>query len=187
MKGKKHQIKDLVGQKFNKLTVVGFLGTNKKDMGIWECKCDCGNTTTALTYRLKNGGKKSCGCLNKRNDSNWTGYGEISGAFLCQLKHQAKKRGLKVSIDGKYLWELYLKQDKKCALSGMELIMIRDFRYKYRLQTASLDRIDNNKPYIKGNLQWVHKEVNFMKQNMTEDKLLYWCEKLLKHKENQDA
>ena len=29
--------------------------------------------------------------------------------------------------------------------------------------TASLDRIDSSKPYIKGNMQWLHKDVNIMK------------------------
>ena len=32
----------------------------------WLCACDCGNSTSAPTYRLRNGGVRSCGCLIKR-------------------------------------------------------------------------------------------------------------------------
>ena len=42
------EVKDLVGQKFGKLTVVeqhGFTNKNKHGFrqAIWYCKCDCGN------------------------------------------------------------------------------------------------------------------------------------------------
>ena len=29
----------------------------------WVCQCECGNTTTVVTSKLKNGLTKSCGCL----------------------------------------------------------------------------------------------------------------------------
>lgn len=36
--------------------------------------------------------------------------------------------------------------------------------------TASLDRIDSTKGYVEENVQWVHKDVNFMKSNLTEQR-----------------
>lgn len=58
------RIIDLVGQKFNRLTVI-----NKTDMKsgtnyLWECQCECGNITYATSSALKTGHKKSCGCLH---------------------------------------------------------------------------------------------------------------------------
>ena len=52
--------KDLTGQRFGKLTV---LGIHKKEDGkiFWECKCDCGNYCYPTTYKLKE--QKSCGCI----------------------------------------------------------------------------------------------------------------------------
>lgn len=49
--------KDLVGQRFGKLTVTRYLGNSK-----WECLCDCGNTTITTTGKLNNGEKSNCGC-----------------------------------------------------------------------------------------------------------------------------
>ena len=55
--------KDLTGQKFGRLTVVR--PTEKRDPSngavIWECRCECGNLTTATAGDLRK--KKSCGCL----------------------------------------------------------------------------------------------------------------------------
>jgi hypothetical protein len=61
---------NLTGQKFGKLTVVGFNSKRKytRKTGdiyyryYWDCKCDCGNNTIALGPSLKNGHTKSCGC-----------------------------------------------------------------------------------------------------------------------------
>ena len=53
------RLTDLSNQRFGKITVGKYLGNN-----YWECRCDCGNSTTALTNNLLNGNKKSCGCLS---------------------------------------------------------------------------------------------------------------------------
>jgi hypothetical protein len=46
---------------------------------------------------------------------------------------------------------------------------------KEKKQTASLDRIDSTKGYIKGNIQWVHKDVNKMKWNWNQSNFINWC------------
>ena len=57
--------KNLIGQKFGKLTVIK--ETNKRIDGkiVWKCKCDCGNTFYTNTSRLTSGNTRSCGCLSK--------------------------------------------------------------------------------------------------------------------------
>lgn len=52
----------LIGQKFNKLTIVG-LTTVERNRQKCICKCDCGNETLASLYELETGHKKSCGCF----------------------------------------------------------------------------------------------------------------------------
>ena len=56
---------NLEGMKFNHLTVIGPAGTDGRQHRLWECKCDCGNTTLATTSDLRHGHKKSCGCLKR--------------------------------------------------------------------------------------------------------------------------
>lgn len=56
---------DLAGQKFGRLTVIDEEGRNKHGQIIWECLCDCGNTTHSVGTSLKGGYAKSCGCSRK--------------------------------------------------------------------------------------------------------------------------
>lgn len=59
------KLQDLTGQVFERLTVLGVAGKDKRGSTLWECSCSCGHTTTALTYQLRSGLKKSCGCLSR--------------------------------------------------------------------------------------------------------------------------
>ena len=38
MKGKRHEIESLIGQKFHLLEPKEFVGTNSKNMGLWKFK-----------------------------------------------------------------------------------------------------------------------------------------------------
>ena len=56
--------KDLVKQKFGKLTVIK--DTNKRTSQgnvIWLCKCECGNNCEVSSHELLNNDTHSCGCL----------------------------------------------------------------------------------------------------------------------------
>lgn len=59
------KVENLVGQQFSRLTVLERAGSDKRGSALWKCQCTCGRITTALTYQLKSGAKKSCGCLSK--------------------------------------------------------------------------------------------------------------------------
>jgi hypothetical protein len=90
---------------------------------------------------------------------------------------------LKWSLTSEHLWNLFLKQERKCALSGVEIYFSKRCKpTKDDPQTASLDRIDSSKGYIRGNVQWVHKYVNNMKMSLSEETLLDYCAKIYKYK-----
>jgi len=57
---------DLTGQRFGKLKVIRRVESRIKNKPEWLCKCDCGNKSTVMGYRLRDGVTKSCGCV-KRN------------------------------------------------------------------------------------------------------------------------
>ena len=68
---KNPKFQDLIGQKFNKLTVIRqgpwqyFKCGDRKPT--WECECECGNITITQSNSLKSGGTKSCGkCVSSR-------------------------------------------------------------------------------------------------------------------------
>lgn len=53
----------LFGNKFGLLTPVNRVGRNYRLEVLWECMCDCGNTTIVKTSALTTGNTKSCGCF----------------------------------------------------------------------------------------------------------------------------
>lgn len=58
--------KDLMRQKFGRLTVIGYAGRQKgRGSCLWNCICECGNIITIRHECLMNGNTKSCGCLRR--------------------------------------------------------------------------------------------------------------------------
>ena len=175
-------MQDLTGQKFNMLTVlredVEFNSIPRKGgYKKWICKCDCGNEKSVGAAHLKNGQTKSCGCLQKRKGSEhplFNGAGEISGGFwydkvMRRAKKSATHRAIEITITPEYAWNLFVSQGEKCALSGLPLKMNDD---------ASLDRIDSSIGYVEGNVQWVHKDINIMKNKFNQDYFIDICKKI---------
>jgi hypothetical protein len=62
--GSKFHRLQLTGQRFGRLTVVGFAYI-KKGASYWDCICKCGNSKVALGSLLTSNQVKSCGCLAK--------------------------------------------------------------------------------------------------------------------------
>ena len=172
---KEVSVNDLTGKTFGKLIVLNRDPSAEKNKGsMWKCRCDCGKTKVVRGTSLTQGHVNSCGCMWKR-----TAYQDISGYFLCKIKNNASRRGLIFLVTPDYLWELYLKQNKRCLLTGIVLSMGRGARSIG--QTASLDRIDSSKGYVDGNVRWVHKDVNRMKWDMSDKIFFDWVKKISEH------
>lgn len=175
--------KDLIGKKINMLTVLSIekqsLTMSKEDYKA-KCKCDCGNIVIKNCINLKYKQVFSCGCLSKnrlynsgnRNKS-FKGVGDIGSSLFNMIKHNSKTRNICFELNIEYLWELFQKQSGKCALSGLDIKFGR-FRKKGET-TASLDRIDSNKGYVEGNVQWVHKDINQIKSIYDEKYFIKIC------------
>jgi hypothetical protein len=57
--------KDEIGNKYGRLTVIKETGERSAGSLVYECKCDCGNTTVVRATSLRDGSVRSCGCLQK--------------------------------------------------------------------------------------------------------------------------
>jgi len=170
---------DLIGEKFGRLEVIKLDHIEHKDKkhynAVWECWCVCGNITYISTNTLlSKRGTKSCGCFHKEKASEfcWRGTKDISGRYFSQIKTSAKRRNLEFNITIQQLQILLEKQDYKCALSFLPICCTRNRQTE---QTASLDRIDSTKGYVIDNIQWVHKDVNFMKQEYSQERFIEIC------------
>jgi hypothetical protein len=110
-------------------------------------------------------------------------YGEIHRSYLYLLKNRAHRKNLTFNLNGDYLWKLFLKQDKKCSLSGIELNFPEAWGSKSKTHiTASLDRIDSSKGYVVDNVQWVHKTINTMKMDMSDKQFISLCKMVANNK-----
>lgn len=59
-------LKDMTGQTFGELTVVGRAEVEDKHQARWICRCSCGDEVVVLGSILRKGDKKSCGCKSPR-------------------------------------------------------------------------------------------------------------------------
>jgi hypothetical protein len=149
----------------------------------YKCLCDCGEYLEVFKNNLIMGYTKSCGCLRKRTRrTTWKGYEEISGRLIGRIKHGAKIRNLEYNISNEFLWNLFLKQDRKCVITGYDINFAESYASEVISQTASLDRIDSSKGYVEGNVQWVHKDVNRLKSDWTLEKFHKLCEDITNYK-----
>lgn len=176
-------MRDISGQKFGKLTAVKDVARSRNGHVRWLCDCDCGNTKSILSTHLVSGKIKHCGCVKRPTGpkhKQWAGCGDISGGFWNQIQRGANgekgRKKLEFSITIEYAWSLFEKQKSKCALSGVDINLNRTFG-KFT-GTASLDRIDSGIGYVVGNVQWVHKDVNRMKNSYDQEYFIDVCKKI---------
>lgn len=170
---------NIKNQRFGKLIVLEKTKrTDKRHNVYWQCECDCGNVVETTTTNLTMRSTKSCGCLRKQNNysrRNKKLPGDLVSQVWYRILSHAKVRKIKFDITPEYAWELFEKQNKKCALSGIKLYLGNNLETKFGKTTASLDRIDSSKEYCIGNVQWVHKDINRMKSNIEEKKFIEYC------------
>jgi hypothetical protein len=111
--------------------------------------------------------------MDKKKHFNWKGFGNIGSEFFSLIRGSAEKRKLIFKITIEEVWNLFLKQNRKCALTGLELVFGNYKKGEER--TASLDRIDSSIGYEINNLQWVHKNINRMKLWHSNNQFIEYC------------
>ncbi|MFJ7954186.1 hypothetical protein ACIQZG_22040 [Lysinibacillus sp. NPDC096418] len=110
-------MEDLSGRKFNRLKALNPTPERKSRKVVWECLCDCGETTYVASDKLKNGSIKSCGC--QRRDAGKTlqktlhSEMNVDGVIIPYLKRKARK-------------------DNKTGVKGVSLIKTRSGAERYR-------------------------------------------------------
>lgn len=172
------RIHDLRRKRFGRLVAIKQIAKDGKSY--YLCLCDCGNSKDILRQNLVRGNTTSCGCFAKEKKQRqfYKGCGELTGSYWGDIVRNAKYRNIEFCITIEEAWDLFLKQNRKCLFTGETLIFCRDRAKEKGVQTASLDRIDNNKGYNKENCQWIHKRVNKLKNDFKTDEFLLWVHKI---------
>lgn len=99
-------------------------------------------------------------CGNRRD-----GYSPFRYTF-----RNAKKRFKDFNLDLEYLKEVWDNQKGICPYTGIELTLPEENNISTLNITkrASLDRINSELGYVKGNIQFVSTPINYMKSTMTD-------------------
>lgn len=179
---------DLTGKTFGKLYVICRAPIQGVNLSLFWAECECGNIQTYHSSHLKRGNTTMCKHCSKNQFllSKFNGVGEISFAYWNELKRGAagekssrtSRKIKKFEITINEAWELFLKQNKKCALTGLDIKFVkigRSNKQRLKEQTASLDRIDSSKDYTIDNVQWVHKDINRMKNIYDQEYFINMC------------
>jgi len=167
----RNEIPNIINKKFNNFTVIEYLGI-EKTLKTFLCRCNkCGRKKQINLHKLTH---TQMICLSCRARSKY--YEEISSTHWSSIKASCKRgktRVIEFNITIEYAWKLFIQQDKKCALSDIDIFFEKD-----GMTTASLDRIDSSKGYVEGNVQWVHKDVNIMKHHYDQNYFIKICKKI---------
>lgn len=166
---------NLIGRKFNRLTVINY-GSKE---GCWLCECDCGNIKEIREGRLLTGHTKSCGCLRKEKCSILgKKTGPINGLIGLDKVHKNLRKYPDLPYDDaqKRLLSIYGCMIKRCDTNYKkknikicdEWLYFPNF-YNWAINNGfnvdkpwykcTIDRINNNGNYEPNNCRFVDMKV----------------------------
>lgn len=177
------------GHRVGDLEVLAKTNKKAKNNILYECRCKCGKEFLVRSHLLRKEKIRACSTCSalKRlgvGHHRRGGLGPIGGSFWAKVKSHAHERGIEFCLTIEEALALYEKQERKCALSGLPISFSVRFK-EISSSTASLDRIDPSLPYTKKNVQWVHKEVNFMKNKLSQSRFVELCQLISQHTKSQ--
>ena len=166
--------KEVTGQRFGRLKVLGFDHKSKKG-AYWKCQCDCGNIKITKGGDLRSGGVTSCGCLWFRSS------GEAAfNSYFYNCKRNAKQRNYNFSLSKKEVRKINQQNCHYCGVTPQSIQKGNNSDYIYN----GIDRVDNSKGYVGGNVVACCAKCNRMKMAMPQKDFLAHVERIHKHQHN---
>jgi hypothetical protein len=89
------------------------------------------------------------------------------------IRAKSKEKGLQLNIDVEYLISIYKEQQGRCRICNVQMTHVYG-----ELTTISIDRIDSDIGYIKGNVQLVCRAINLAKQHLPNQSIIEFIQKV---------
>lgn len=166
----KHEVKDYKGKVFGELTVEEFDHKDKCHKAVWRCICSCGKECLIRSNNLQNGQIISCGHINRQMSAEKirkvsTTHGASKEPWYNNYSAMRHRVTNPNSIDAKY----YTHERIKGKLIEQSWL---DDPWEFFKEIGekpgpnySIDRINNNLGYIKGNVRWADKHTQTVNRN----------------------
>ncbi len=148
-KSKDRRFIDRTGNVYGRLTVIDYVGRVHKKHHVWQCLCTCGTVTNVQGDSLHNGDTKSCGCLRTETTSQRTSSHKATNTAEYRSFSHAKNRCENLNTGA---YQHYGKRGIEFRFNSFE-----EFYAELGDKPSpkhSLDRIDNDGHYEKGNVRW---------------------------------
>ena len=105
LKDNSKKIRDLTGQRFGRLVARRMIDSTVEGRAVWECQCDCGNTTNVRSTSLLFGGTRSCGCLRdeiykENNEKLMDSLALVDGTSIGHISNKEKRSTNKTGVTG---------------------------------------------------------------------------------------
>lgn len=146
---------NLTGQRFGRLIALRETDFRRGTFVVWECLCDCGNTTLAASAHLRSGNTTSCGCYRKEQiDKSNTKHG-MWGTGIYSSWHHMKQRCLNPNNNR---YKCYGGEGKTVCDKWLEFEGFLEDMGPSHVEGLTIERIDNSKGYFKENCKWIPRE-----------------------------
>jgi len=103
--------------------------------------------------------------------------------ILKMLRDRVKRKPRDFNLTLEYLKEIWDKQNGKCPFTNFDL-ELRTYKNDSRLniKSASLDRIDNSKGYVQGNVRFVSVMFNFARNKFSDEEVIEFAQAVIKNR-----
>lgn len=102
------------------------------------------------------------------------------GDSLRKAKARATKRKVPFNLDKEFLSDLFEKQSGMCFYSGVQLNVVKKGAQLNDPLKMTLDCVDPDKGYVKGNVVWCAFCINSFKQKMSIEQMVDICSGIIK-------
>jgi hypothetical protein len=151
-----------------------FIIENYERIGAKACATKLQKTLSSIYSRATT--------LNIQKKIELSKTGVIPKRIINQIKVHAKSKNRICDITEEDILDLWIKQNKKCALTGTYI----QFHNVFKLSTASVDRIDSKKGYTIDNVQLLHKDINLSKRIYSDEYYIYLCKLVAENNKNSE-
>jgi len=157
---------DCCGNTFEK--AISEIKRTEKNNGKHYCSLTCSGTKNINNLGEYKGNVENFRKKTKGKRDKYTGFRD----FIRRARQRNKLGNLTLD-DLLVQWDL---QKGYCPYTGIKLKLPKyNRKYEKLFELASLDRIDSNKLYEKGNVMFVSTPINYMKNSMTKNETIEYC------------